>query len=145
MVANPMANQTEMESGSYTLFSDGSCHGNPGLAGAGWVILQEGKPVAEGCRPLGHATNQVAEIRAAAEGLNALPVQCSVEVFTDSLYVVQTMLGKFKKKTNHEHWQYLDAAVARHAAVKFTHVRGHQGSAMNELADRLANKATRMN
>lgn len=140
-----VANQIELEPGAYTLFSDGSCHGNPGMAGAGWVILKEGALVAEGFRPLGHATNQIAEIRAAAEGLNALPSGCSVEVFTDSQYVVKTMLGAFKKKANLEHWKYLDQAVARHAAVKFTHVRGHQGTEMNELADRLANKATLMN
>jgi ribonuclease HI len=140
-----VVNQTELEPGQYTLFSDGSCHGNPGMAGAGWVILKEGVLIAEGFRPLGYATNQVAEIRAAAEALNALPSGCSVEVLTDSQYVVKTMLGAFKKKANLEHWKYLDSAVARHAAVRFTHVRGHQGTEMNELADRLANQATRMN
>lgn len=145
MTVDQIMHSIELEPGQYALFSDGSCHGNPGLAGAGWVILQEGKLVAEGFRPLGRSTNQVAEIRAAAEGLNALPPGCAVEVFTDSQYVVKTMLGQFKKKANLEHWKYLDSAVVRHASVAFIHVRGHQGSEMNERADRLANKGTLMN
>src|SRR5712664_1496437 len=48
---------------------------------------------------LGKATNQQAEIVAAALGLEALKEPCRVRVFTDSRYVIETMKGKFRRKT----------------------------------------------
>ena len=44
---------------------------------------------------LGKATNQQAEIAAAAVGLESLTQPCQVNVFTDSRYVVETMNGRF--------------------------------------------------
>jgi hypothetical protein len=59
---------------------------------------------------LGNATNQQAEIAAATLGLTNLKERCKVKVFSDSRYVVETMTGNFRKKTNHEWWAKLDRA-----------------------------------
>ncbi|MGI4812407.1 MAG: ribonuclease HI [Janthinobacterium lividum] len=126
--------------GEFTIYSDGSALNNPGPSGCGWVVVAQGTIVYEGFEAIGHATNQVAEIRAAAHGLNDLPAGSTADVFTDSMYVVQTMKGAFKKKANLTHWAFLDAAVARHKTVRFHHVRGHAGHDMNERADKLANQ-----
>src|SRR4051794_12885329 len=64
---------------------------------------------------LGVATNQQAEIVAAAVGLEALLEPCEVEVFSDSRYVVETMCGRFRKKTNQQWWQRLDRAAEKHS------------------------------
>ena len=61
---------------------------------------------------LGRATNQQAEIVAAAVGLEALREPCDVKVFTDSRYVVETMCGRFRRKT--KSWSN-STAPARHA------------------------------
>jgi len=133
-----------VEPGSFVIYSDGSALRNPGPAGCGWVVLSSGKVVYQGFESIGHATNQVAEILAAAHGLNNLPANSSIDVHTDSLYVVQTMKGAFKKKANIEHWVFLDEAVRRHASVRFHHVKGHAGHDMNERADVLANKGSEL-
>ncbi|WP_322033223.1 ribonuclease H [Paraburkholderia sp. J76] len=128
------------EAGDFVVYSDGSSLRNPGPSGCGWVVLSNGKVVYEGFEAIGHGTNQIAEIRAAAHGLKDLPQGSTVDLYTDSLYVVKTMRGEFRKKTNHDHWAFLDEAVRRHKTVKFHHVKGHAGHDFNERADVLANK-----
>ena len=88
---------------------------------------------------LGKATNQQAEIAAAALGLEALTEPCNVRLYTDSRYVVETMCGRFRRKTNHEWWKRLDNASARHQ-VEWTWEQGHAGHVIQEAADRAARK-----
>ena len=86
---------------------------------------------------LGNATNQQAEIAAAAIGLESLKESCKVKLHTDSRYVVQTMMGNFRKKTNHEWWKRLDKAAARHD-IAWQWIKGHAGDEVQEIADTLA-------
>ena len=88
---------------------------------------------------LGNATNQQAEVVAAALGLEALSEPCSVHLFTDSRYVVETMSGRFRRKTNHEWWARLDKAAARHE-VKWEWTKGHDGNLVQEAADKAARR-----
>ena len=88
---------------------------------------------------LGHATNQQAEVVAAALGLESLTEPCSVNLFTDSRYVVETMSGRFRRKTNHEWWARLDKAAGRHQ-VKWQWVRGHDGDLVQEAVDKAARR-----
>src|SRR5438045_3779591 len=88
---------------------------------------------------LGHATNQQAEIAAAALGLEALKEPCRVKVHTDSRYVIETMKGNFRRKTNHDWWKRLDEAKARHE-VEWHWSQGHVGHVIQEAADRAARK-----
>ena len=88
---------------------------------------------------LGEATNQQAEIAAACVGLEALREPCRVTVVSDSLYVVRTMNGEFKRKTNHEWWTRLDRAARGHQ-VKWTWTRGHAGHPIQEACDQAAKK-----
>ena len=88
---------------------------------------------------LGAATNQQAEIAAAAVGLANLKEPCSVRLMSDSRYVVETMGGTWKRKTNHEWWKRLDAEAKRHH-VTWEWVKGHNGHQIQEIADDLARK-----
>jgi ribonuclease HI len=88
---------------------------------------------------LGRATNQQAEIVAAAVGLESLREPCDVKVFTDSRYVVETMCGRFRRKTNLEWWQRLDRAASRHK-VHWEWTRGHVGHLLQEAADNAARR-----
>lgn len=88
---------------------------------------------------LGRATNQQAEIVAAAVGLEALREPCQVSVFTDSRYVVETMSGRFRRKSNLPWWERLDRAASRHT-VHWEWTRGHVGHLLQEAADQAARR-----
>lgn len=92
---------------------------------------------------LGSATNQQAEIAAAEIGLRTLTEPCKVRVLSDSNYVVQTMLGKFKKKTNHDWWKKLEKSAEKHD-ISWEWVKGHSGHVVQEVADTLARRSAEM-
>lgn len=89
------------------------------------------------CEYLGQATNQQAEIAAAEIGLRTLTEPCRVRLLSDSRYVVQTMLGNFRKKSNKDWWARLERAAAGHE-ITWEWVKGHDGHEIQEVADRLA-------
>lgn len=86
---------------------------------------------------LGNATNQQAEIAAAALGLETLNEPCKVTLMSDSRYVIETMGGTWKRKTNHTWWQRLDNASKPHQ-ITWTWVKGHDGHEIQEVADEMA-------
>ena len=106
-----------------TIFCDGSSLGNgrdQARAAAVALLGYQGLWRAFGAY-LGKATNQQAEIVAAALGLEALKEPCRVRVFTDSRYVIETMKGKFRRKTNHEWWKRNTRACWRRESVSCCH------------------------
>lgn len=123
-------------------YIDGGARGNPGPAGYGVRIEREdGTLVEEFGESIGTATNNVAEYRgllaalewAKAHGHRALHVR------SDSLLLVQQMLGRYKVKNAglvplHARARILAREIGR---VSFEHV----GRAKNAHADRLANTA----
>jgi len=124
-----------------TIFCDGSSLGNGQVASRAAAVAllgYQGIWRAVGTY-LGHATNQQAEVAAAALGLESLREPCQVHLFTDSRYVVETMSGRFRRKTNHDWWERLDKAASRHA-VKWEWTRGHAGHVVQEATDRAARR-----
>jgi ribonuclease HI len=88
---------------------------------------------------LGTATNQQAEIAAAALGLESLREPCRVRLVTDSRYVVETMSGRFRRKSNPEWWARLDAAARPHK-IAWEWAKGHAGHVIQEAADKAARR-----
>jgi ribonuclease HI len=124
-----------------TIFCDGSSLGNgqtTSRAAAVALLGFKGVWRAVGAY-LGQATNQQAEVAAAALGLESLREPCNVHLFTDSRYVVETMSGRFRRKTNHEWWARLDKAATRHQ-VRWEWTRGHAGNLVQEAADKAARR-----
>jgi len=124
-----------------TIFCDGSSLGNgqsATRAAAVALLGYRGIWRAVGLY-LGNATNQQAEVAAAALGLESLREPCRVHLFTDSRYVVETMSGRFRRKTNHRWWERLDKAAARHQVV-WEWTRGHAGHVVQEATDRAARR-----
>ncbi len=125
-----------------TIVCDGSSLGNGGKearAGAVGILTYVGvegkashKVVGE---YLGFATNNQAEIVAAAIGLEALKVPCDVEVITDSKYVVETQNGNFRQKSNHDFWSRLSRASSPHK-IKWSWTRGHSNHLLQNECDR---------
>jgi ribonuclease HI len=133
--------QTTQKRKKVTIFCDGSSLGNGqavSRAAAVSLLGYKGTWKAFG-EYLGHATNQQAEIVAAAVGLEALREPCKVHLFTDSRYVVETMNGRYRRKTNHEWWRRLDQAVGKHD-VTWEWTRGHVGHVLQEAVDSAARR-----
>jgi ribonuclease HI len=73
-----------------TLFTDGSCLGNPGPGG--WAcLLRCGSAEEEISGTEAHTTNNRMELHAVIVGLSALKEPCAVRVVTDSQYVQRAM------------------------------------------------------
>lgn len=118
---------------------DGACLGNGQVqtrAAAAAILNYQGhrRAVAE---YIGQSTNQRAEILAAARGLEALKEPCQVILRSDSRYVVETMNGKFKRKSNLDCWARLDTAGNQHE-VTYQWIKGHNGDPEQEAADTIA-------
>jgi len=133
------------------IYTDGACRGNPGPGGWGALIKFETaeKEIFGG---KSDTTNNQMELSAAIEGLAILKEPCSVELFTDSKYVMDGItqwIQNWKKNNwrtaakkdvkNKKLWQKLDQLIAQHQ-VQWHWVKGHSGDAGNEAADLLANK-----
>mgnify|MGYP006072991335 FL=1 len=135
-----------------TIYTDGGCRGNPGPGGWGAVLLWGAhRKELNGSEAL--TTNNRMELLAAIEGLKFLNRDVAVRLYTDSQYVKQGItqwIRGWKKNgwqtaskqpvKNKDLWQELDQLMSRYR-VSWHWVKGHSGDPMNELADRLANRA----
>ncbi len=85
----------------YSVYSDGASKGNPGRAGAGYVIYDEKMEIVlEKAIPLGITTNNIAEYTAvlkAAEAVVELKPE-HVSFFLDSELIVKQVKGEYKVK-----------------------------------------------
>ena len=140
-------------SGEVTVYSDGACSGNPGPGGWAAIIVDDGAERVVAGAEL-RTTNQRMELRAAVEGLAAIPGRRRVDLYTDSAYVMNCFrdrwyekwekngwLGAGKKPvTNRDLWERLIAQTRRHD-VAWHKVRGHSGDVMNDRVDALARGA----
>ena len=122
-----------------TITVDGACLGNGQIesrAAAAGILNYQGhrRAVAE---YIGQSTNQRAEILSAACGLEALTEPCRVTLRSDSRYVVETMNGKFRRKSNLDCWARLDAAAQQHE-ITYVWIKGHNGDPEQEAADTIA-------
>ena len=134
-----------------TIYTDGSCLGNPGPGG--WAaLLCYGSHEKEISGFERNSTNNRMELTAAVQALNTLKSSCKVNLYTDSEYlrrgITEWLPGwrarnwrrKGGKLANVDLWKELDAAIRRHD-VRWHWVRGHAGNRYNERVDRLAKQA----
>jgi ribonuclease HI len=124
-----------------TIYADASClrNGSPdSSAGCGAVIIDRNRmEIKLVAKYLGPITNQQAEILACVKALEELRRPCRVEIFSDSRYVIDTMTGKNRMKTNRPFWgRLVEASLGHHLTWRW--VKGHDGVTFQEAADRLA-------
>ena len=129
-------------SAHFVAYIDGGARGNPGPAGFGVRIEQpDGTLVEEFAESIGVATNNVAEYRALLAALDWARRHHAerLHVRSDSLLLVQQMLGNYKVKNAGLQPLHAKARVLAHeiGRVTFEHV----GRSLNAHADRLANTA----
>jgi len=86
------------------VFTDGGARGNPGPAGIGFLVKDNfGKILVEQGKPIGYATNNVAEYRAVIEAFrwiltNIKEQPLIINFYLDSTLVVNQLNGLFKIK-----------------------------------------------
>lgn len=125
-----------------TLYTDGAARGNPGPAGAGWVILAaSGAMLVENKKYLGELTNNQAEYQALLLALKeatqlkgeALVLHC------DSELVVRQIKGEYKVKNEGLKPLFREAilTLSQFKSYSINHIPREK----NEEADRLANEA----
>ena len=125
----------------FEIYTDGACKGNPGEAAIGVVINCDGKCVGEISKPIGEATNNIAEYSALVFGLQELLVLRAddVNVYTDSELVYKQVIGAYKIKN--AKLKFLNDQVKSLArgfkSFKISHVPREK----NKDADRLASEA----
>ena len=123
-------------------YIDGGARGNPGPAGFGVRVEgADGTLIEEFAESIGTATNNVAEYRALLAALEwaSRHGRDQLHVRSDSLLLVQQMLGNYKVKNAGLQPLHAKARMLAHqiGRVTFEHV----GRSLNAHADRLANSA----
>lgn len=121
---------------------DGGARGNPGPAGYGVVIDDEGgRPLVAAWGFLGETTNNVAEYRGLIAALaEALALGATaITVRTDSELIQRQVAGKYKVRQPHlrELFQEVRSLAARFDRFSILHVPREK----NTRADALANRA----
>ena len=137
------------------VFTDGSCEGNPGPGGWGFVWVRGGEIVAQESGSDPATTNNRMELAAMIAGLRALPADSHETIYSDSQLVVNTLTQwaagwerrGWKRKTgpiaNLELVQEAYALAKAHPNVTIRWIKAHDGSRWNEYADALASSFQR--
>ena len=142
------------------IYTDGACIGNPGPGGWAAIILQEKeKREIFGGEKL--TTNNRMELTAAIKALEYCSIQDKkqlelkqIKIFTDSVYLkdgITVWINKWEKNNwkttdkknvkNVDLWKQLKE-LTKSNQIEWNWVKGHSENPMNELADKLAKKAT---
>lgn len=132
------------------IYTDGACSGNPGKGGWAAILLYGGhEKVITGYDP--DTTNNRMELTAAIEGLKALKYPCSVELYSDSSYLVDAFnngwiagwkLNCWRTSSkdevkNRDLWEQLVELTGIHD-VAWIKVKGHSDNEYNNRCDKLA-------
>ncbi len=142
-----------------SLFTDGSCNGNPGPGGYA-AILKKGRFHKEIVGKVPHSTNNRMELTAVIKGLSEVKPHSNVTVYTDSGYVERAVNeGRLEQwqhngwrrirtgteVMNRDMWQDLISIInERNLDVKFQKIAAHKGHRINERVDFLARQAAKM-
>jgi ribonuclease HI len=132
------------------VFTDGSCEGNPGPGGWGFVWVEDNEIIREGRGVDSDTTNNQMELAALIAAYEMLAADCVVTMYSDSQLCVKTVnewAAGWEKRgwrrksgpiANLELVQKLYALAGAHPDVTLQWIKAHDGSRWNEYADALA-------
>ena len=153
--SNRVDQRTALKVGKVVIYTDGSAITNPGPGGYG-VVLLSGNKRREFSGGYRLTTNNRMELTACIIGLKSLKTKSEVVLFSDSKYVVDSILkgwarrwwanrwmkNKREKVENHDLWRQLLRLCDQHE-VEFVWVPGHAGNPENERCDQLSREAAK--
>jgi len=119
------------------IYTDGSCIGNPGPGGWAWVMVDDENEIVDetGWYHTGDTTNNRMELEAVIDAIHNAPIDSTIYIHTDSLYVINCGEERWKRNKNVDLWEEFDKW---NDGVIFIHVKGHDGDKWNEIADKAA-------
>jgi ribonuclease HI len=132
------------------VFTDGSCEGNPGPGGWGFVWVEGDQIVHEDRGTDPETTNNRMELAALVHAYQKLPEDSQTTIYSDSQLCVKTInewaVGwerrgwrrKSGPSANLELVKSLYALAGDHPGVTLQWIKAHDGSRWNEYADSLA-------
>lgn len=123
------------------IFTDGGSRGNPGHSAIGYVLEKNGKIIYEFGKPIGIATNNVAEYTAVYEAIKKAKElgYFEIELYLDSQLVQRQLNGAYKVNSQDllPLYKKILAEVAELKYFRVTHIK----RAENKRADKLVNLA----
>lgn len=135
---------------TYSIYTDGSCIGNPGPGGWAYLLLNselEEIHFANGGET--STTNNRMEMLALIKALEYLDSQKSkynsaeFNIFSDSNLLVQTINSGWKKKANLDLWLQIDQLLPKFN-FKMNWVKAHHLNVYNNRVDQLAREAAEL-
>ena len=133
-----------------TIYTDGSCSGNPGPGGWGAILDYKGvrKALSGGEY---EPTNNRMEMTAVIKALECLREPCEITLCSDSKYVMDALSKGWAKGWRARGWRKADKQPALNADLwarmlelcephvfHYQWIKGHAGHPENERCDRLA-------
>ncbi len=132
------------------IYSDGACSGNPGPGGYCAIIrYNEHEKVVKG--GAADTTNNRMEMMGVISALQALNEPCTVELYSDSKYVLDALQKGWAKSWQKKGWKKSDGKPALNSdlwavllelcdihQLNFHWIKGHAGHPMNERCDAVA-------
>lgn len=131
----------------YTLITDGAYSSARDQGGIGLVFLKDNEKILEFSKMYKGVTNNMMELGAVIIGLKSIknPID-SLEIITDSMYVIGCTTKGWKRKKNTKLWAEFDKQMERVKqlcpSIEFKHTKGHNGDKWNEYCDKLAVSAS---
>ena len=132
------------------IYTDGACSGNPGPGGWGAILRYNGieKELSGG---EAQTTNNRMELTGVISALSALKEPCTVELYSDSRYVIEALEKGWAKSWREKGWRRADRKPALNPdlwetlleltekhEMRYHWVIGHADNEFNNRCDRLA-------
>jgi ribonuclease HI len=132
------------------IYTDGACSGNPGVGGYCSILIYNGvEKVISGSE--NDTTNNRMELLAVIKGLECLKERCTVNLYSDSQYVVDAFnkgwindwqnnnwkTSNKKEVKNIDLWQRLIELYSQQQ-ITFIKVKGHADNEYNNRCDKIA-------
>lgn len=123
----------------YEIYSDGAFSKSREQGGWAFVALKKDEKIHSDFGGVKNTTNNRMEIMASLEAMLWMKDNnyLSATIFTDSMYVIETMKQNYKKKKNLDLWEKMDNAI-KGLTIEWKHIKGHNGNKWNEHCDILA-------
>ncbi len=132
------------------VFSDGSCEGNPGPGGWGFVWVENDEIIEQATGTAPDTTNNRMELTALIEAYKKLPADTEITIHSDSQLCVKTV-NEWAAGWEQRCWRRKSGPIANlelvkelyslanaHPRITLQWIKAHDGTRWNEYADALA-------